>query len=66
MQATCYINIVHPMETHDIASMDDRTDHVVGGDSLDDDYNRCILPPLNPWKRGQPQSKRRESQTQGL
>ncbi|KAJ8447210.1 hypothetical protein Cgig2_030441 [Carnegiea gigantea] len=61
MQATCYMNIVHPMETNDMASVDDRIGHVAGGDSLDDDYHRRILPPLNPRKRGRPQSKRRES-----
>ncbi|KAJ8425718.1 hypothetical protein Cgig2_015866 [Carnegiea gigantea] len=50
-QATCYMNIVYPMETNDMASMNNRTGHVGGGGSLDDDYNRRILPPLNPRKR---------------
>ena len=54
-QATCYINIIHLMETHEMMSVDDRTDRVVGGEFRDDDYIRCILPPLNPRKRGRPQ-----------
>jgi len=66
MQATCYMSIVYRMETHDMASVDDRTGRVAGGDFLDDDYNQCILPPLNPRKRGRPQSKRRELQMQGI
>ena len=39
MQATCYMNIVHPMDTHDMASIDDRIDRIVGGEVLDVDYN---------------------------
>jgi len=38
-QATCYMNIVHPMKTHDMASIDDRTGRVIGTEALDDDYN---------------------------
>jgi len=62
MQATCYVNIVHPTETHDMVSMDDKTSHVIGRESLDYNYNRCILPPVNSHKRDRLQSKRRESQ----
>ena len=65
-QKMCYMNSVHPMETHDIATVDDTTGHVIGGEALDDEFNRCILPPMNPRKRGWPESKRRESQTQGV
>ena len=60
------MNIVHPMETHDMATVDDRTGCVVGGKALDDEYNCHILPPTNPRKRGRPKSTRRESQTQGV
>jgi len=28
-----------------MAIVDDRTGRVVGGDELDNDYSRCILPP---------------------
>ncbi|KAJ8438307.1 hypothetical protein Cgig2_018787 [Carnegiea gigantea] len=34
------------------------------GDELDEDYNRCILPPKNGRHPGRPPLKRRESQTQ--
>ncbi|KAJ8423694.1 hypothetical protein Cgig2_003378 [Carnegiea gigantea] len=37
--------LVHPMETHDMGTVDGKTGRVVGGDDLDDDYDRCILPP---------------------
>ncbi|KAJ8444821.1 hypothetical protein Cgig2_034056 [Carnegiea gigantea] len=60
-QVTCYMNVVHRMEMHDIEFVDNRTGRVAGGESLNEDYNRRILPPLNPCKRGRPQSKRRES-----
>jgi len=46
----CYMNSVHPMETHDMATVDDRTGRVVGGKALDDEFNRRILPPINPRK----------------
>ena len=62
----CYINRVHPMETHDMATVDDRTGRVIGGEVLDDEFNRRILPPINPRKRGRPKSTRTESQTQGV
>ena len=64
-QTLCFMTTIHPMETHDMATMDDRTEHVVGGEALDDEYNRRILPPTNPRTRGRPKSTRRESQTQG-
>jgi len=35
-----------PIEMHDMATVDDRVGHVVNGQVLDDDYNRCILPPI--------------------
>lgn len=41
------MNIVHLIETHDMAPVDDKTSHVVSGKSLDDDYNQHILPALN-------------------
>ena len=65
-QTFCYMTTVHPMETHDMATVDDRTGRFVGGEALNDEYNRRILPPTNPQKRGQPKSARRESQTQGV
>jgi len=36
---------MHRMQTHDMAVVDGKTGLVVGGDELDEDYNRCILPP---------------------
>jgi len=30
-----------------MATVDDKTGRVAGGDELDDDYSRCILPPCN-------------------
>ena len=65
-QRLCYMNNVHPMETHDMATVDERTGRVSGGAALDDNFNRRILPPINPRKRGRPKSRRRESQTQGV
>ena len=65
-QTLCYMSTIHPMEPHDMASVDDRMGRVVGGEALDDEYNRRILPPTNPRKRGRPKSTRRESQTQGV
>ncbi|KAJ8442637.1 hypothetical protein Cgig2_003681 [Carnegiea gigantea] len=46
-QQIIYNQLVHPMETHDIGTVDAKTGRVVGGDELDDDYDRCILPPTN-------------------
>ncbi|KAJ8430933.1 LOW QUALITY PROTEIN: hypothetical protein Cgig2_002721 [Carnegiea gigantea] len=39
--------LVHPMETHDMGKVNEKTGVVVGGEELDDDYNRCIPPPNN-------------------
>ncbi|KAJ8420221.1 hypothetical protein Cgig2_030903 [Carnegiea gigantea] len=33
------MNNVHHLATHDMASMDSRTGHVIGGEALDDDYH---------------------------
>lgn len=63
-QQVIYNQLVHPMETHDMGTVDVRTGNVIGGEELDEDYNRCILPPNNGRQPGRPQCKRRESQTQ--
>jgi len=65
-QRMCYINNVCPMQTHDMATVDDRTGPVIGGKALDDEFNHSILPPINPWKRGRSQSNRRKSYTEGV
>jgi len=52
-----------PMETHDIGFVNDQMGCVVEGDALDEDFNRRILLPVNPQKRGRPQPRRRESQS---
>ncbi|KAJ8423715.1 hypothetical protein Cgig2_002087 [Carnegiea gigantea] len=49
-QASCYINILHPIETHDMAFVDDRMGCVIGGEALYNDYRQHILPPINPHK----------------
>jgi len=49
-QKMCYMNNVHPMKAHDMATVDDRTGRVIGGEALDDEFNRRILPPINPRK----------------
>ena len=54
------------METHDSATVDDVTGLVVGGEALDDGYNRRILPSINPRPQGRPRQRRIESQTQGV
>jgi len=46
--------------------VNDSLAHVMGGEALEDDFNRRILPPINPRKRGRPPFTRRESQTQGV
>jgi len=51
MQWLCYMNNVHPMETHDMATVDETTGRVSYGAALDDDFNMRILPPINPRKR---------------
>ncbi|KAJ8435614.1 hypothetical protein Cgig2_012268 [Carnegiea gigantea] len=65
-QGTIYMNNIHPMETHDLATMDNAIGLVVGGEALDDGYNRRILPPINPRPQGRPRQRRIESQTQGV
>jgi len=40
------------MERHNMAMVDDRKGCVIGGDALDDEFNRRILPPINPQKQG--------------
>ena len=49
-QRICYMNSVHPMKRHDMATVDDRTECVIGSDALDHEFNRCISPPINPPK----------------
>jgi len=65
-QAIVYMNVIHPLETHDSAHVDHATGQVVGGAELDDGYNRRILPPINPRPPGRPRGKRIESQSQGV
>ncbi|KAJ8422402.1 hypothetical protein Cgig2_029226 [Carnegiea gigantea] len=65
-QRTIYMNAIHPMETHDTGVVDGDIGLVVGGDDLDEDFNRRILPPKNPQGAGRPKKRRVESQTQGL
>jgi len=43
-QRTIYLNVVHPMETHDSGVVDDNIGAVVEGQELDEDFNRRILP----------------------
>ncbi|KAJ8423474.1 hypothetical protein Cgig2_013517 [Carnegiea gigantea] len=63
-QEAIYDQLVHPMETHDMGKVDEKTGVVVGGEELLDDYNRCIPPPNNRRHPDRPPSKRIESQTQ--
>ena len=65
-QGMVYLNVVHPMETHDSAHVNAGTGAVVGGEELDDRYNRRILPPINPRPSGRPRVRRIESQRQGV
>ncbi|KAJ8432093.1 hypothetical protein Cgig2_001174 [Carnegiea gigantea] len=65
-QGTIYMNSILPMETHDSATVENAIGLVVGGDALDDGYNRTILPPINPRPQGRPRQRRIESQTQGV
>ncbi|KAJ8437177.1 LOW QUALITY PROTEIN: hypothetical protein Cgig2_003806 [Carnegiea gigantea] len=44
-QQLIYSQLVHPTETHDMGTVDGKTGQVIVGDELDDDYDRCILPP---------------------
>ncbi|KAJ8440283.1 LOW QUALITY PROTEIN: hypothetical protein Cgig2_031597 [Carnegiea gigantea] len=57
-----YNQLVHLMETNDMGKVDEKTELVVGGEELDDDYNWCILPSNNDRHPGK-LLKRRESQT---
>ncbi|KAJ8430905.1 hypothetical protein Cgig2_008408 [Carnegiea gigantea] len=54
-QSMRHMNRIHPMETYDSVAVDNTTGLVVGGEALDDRYNRRILPPLNPRPQGRPQ-----------
>ncbi|KAJ8433774.1 hypothetical protein Cgig2_025937 [Carnegiea gigantea] len=65
-QGTIYMNSIHLMETHDSATVDNATGLVVGGEALDDGYNRRILPPINSRPQGRPRQRRIESQTHGV
>ena len=62
-QQLIYNQLVHPMETHDMGTVDGKTDWVVSGDELDNEYDRCISPSNNGRQLGRHPSKRRESQT---
>ena len=46
-QQLIYIQLVHPMEPHDMGTVDGKTGWVVGGDELDNKYDCCILLPNN-------------------
>ena len=54
------MNVIHPMETYDMATVGDNTGAVVGGEGLNEGYNRRILPPINPRFSGRPKVKRYE------
>jgi len=62
-QQLIYSQLVHPMETHDMGTVDGKTGQVIVGDELDEDYDRCILPPNNGRQYRRLSSKRRESHT---
>jgi len=47
---TCYINNIHLIKTHDMATVDDRMGPMIEGDALDDEFNHGILPLINPLK----------------
>ena len=64
-QRTIYMNVIHRMEIHDSGVIDGDTGLVIGGD-LDEDFNRRILPPMNPRGPERPRKPRIESQTQGM
>ena len=65
-QRTIYMNAIHSTETHDTGVVDGDTGLIVGGDDLDEDFNKHILPPKNLRGAGRPRKRRVESQTQGL
>jgi len=33
------MNSIHIVETNDMGSIEDRVDHVIGGEALDEDFN---------------------------
>jgi len=47
-----YNLVVHPMETQDMATVDDRTIRVVEGNELDDNNNHYISPSCNERQSG--------------
>ena len=63
-QKVTYNQLVHPMKTHNMGKVDEKTTVVVGGEELDDDYNRCILSPNNGRHPGGLPLKWIEPQTQ--
>ena len=65
-QKVIYFNAIHPMKTHNSGVVDDNTGLVVGGDELDEDFNRQMLLPKNSQPLERPKKRRIESQTQGL
>ncbi|KAJ8435759.1 LOW QUALITY PROTEIN: hypothetical protein Cgig2_003181 [Carnegiea gigantea] len=65
-QNMIYMNNIHPMETHDSTTVDNAVGMVVGGEALDDGYNRRILPLINPRPQGISRKRRIESQRQGV
>ncbi|KAJ8442945.1 hypothetical protein Cgig2_019518 [Carnegiea gigantea] len=50
-QNMMYMNSIHPMKMHDSATVDNATSLIVGGEALNDGYNRRILPSLNPVRK---------------
>ncbi|KAJ8447200.1 hypothetical protein Cgig2_030431 [Carnegiea gigantea] len=64
-QQIIYNQLVHLMETHDMGTVDAKAGRVVDRYELDDDYDRCILPPTNGRRSGRSPSNRRDSQMQG-
>jgi len=61
-----YINVIHPIETHDMVIVSDSTREVIGGKDLDKGYNQSILPPTSPCSSGGPRVKRYELQSQDV
>ncbi|KAJ8435885.1 hypothetical protein Cgig2_010918 [Carnegiea gigantea] len=56
-QNMMYMNSIHPMEMHDSTAVDNATRLVVGGEVLDDGYNRRMLLPINPRLQGRPRKR---------
>ncbi|KAJ8420184.1 LOW QUALITY PROTEIN: hypothetical protein Cgig2_013364 [Carnegiea gigantea] len=46
-QQLIYKKLVHPLETHNMGEVDDRTGLVINGEKLDEKCNRRILLPIN-------------------